>query len=167
MQNLCNLIERAIKRVSFLVFLQVGYSMGFTPNPTYEEVCSGKTGHAEVVRVIYNPDLVSYETLLALFWDNHDPTQGMQQGIDVGTQYRSGIYYTDDQQKELAEQSLALFQEELDKINHGRTITTEIKPAREFYYAEEYHQQYLHKNPEGFCGLGNVGATCPRGLRKK
>lgn len=130
-------------------------------------MCSGKTGHAEVVRVIYNPSLISYETLLTLFWENHDPTQGMRQGGDIGTQYRSGIYYFDDDQKELAELSKAAFQKELEKIGHGKGITTEILPAGEFYYAEDYHQQYLHKNPQGYCGLGGVGASCPRGLRKK
>lgn len=141
--------------------------MGLTPNPTYEELCSGKTGHTEVVRVIYNPNTVSYESLLVLFWENHDPTQGMKQGNDIGTQYRSGIYYLDEDQKHLAELSKSAFQKELEKIGHNGSITTEILEAREFYYAEDYHQQYLHKHPGGFCGLSNVGASCPRGLRKK
>lgn len=142
--------------------------MGYTPNPTYEEVCSGKTGHCEVVRIVYRPADISYETLLALFWENHDPTQGMAQGIDIGTQYRSGIYYVDDDQKHLAELSRDAFQCELNKIGHNGVITTEILPAGQFYYAEDYHQQYLHKNPEGFCSLTNVGgASCPRGLTNK
>jgi len=159
--------ERLFWKQDGVFSTQVGYSMGFTPNPTYQEVCSGQTGHAEVVRVVFNPCVVSYEALLALFWDNHDPTQGMMQGIDVGTQYRSGIYYYDDDQRELAELSKVAFQAELDKIGISGRITTEIQPAGEFYYAEDYHQQYLYKNPEGFCGLGNVGASCPRGLRKQ
>jgi peptide-methionine (S)-S-oxide reductase len=144
----------------------VGYAGGMTPNPTYEEVCSGLTGHNEVVRVIYDPSAVSYDALLALFWNNHDPTQGMKQDIDIGTQYRSGIYYFDEEQRAAAETSRDEFQVELEKIGLGR-ITTEIKPATEFYYAEDYHQQYLHKNPAGFCGLRNVGASCPRGVVKK
>lgn len=147
-------------------FAQVGYSAGSTPNPTYAELCTGLTGHAEVVRIVYDPKETSYEELLAVFWENHDPTGGMRQGVDIGTQYRSGIYYYDDEQKELANASKEAFQKELEKIGKGE-ITTEILPVKEFYYAEDYHQQYLHKNPNGFCGLTNVGASCPRGLRTK
>lgn len=142
---------------------QVGYSAGFTKNPTYHEVCSGKTGHSEVVRVVYDPAKVSYVDLLTLFWESHNPTQDMQQGNDRGTQYRSGIYYYDPEQKSLAEGSKSAYQEELTKKRLG-TITTEILPATEFYYAEDYHQQYLHKNPGGYCGLGGTGVACPRGL---
>jgi peptide-methionine (S)-S-oxide reductase len=134
----------------------VGYSAGITPNPTYEEVCSGMTGHNEVVLVAYYPDQISFETLLKTFWESHDPTQGMRQGNDIGTQYRSGIYYTSEQQKNLAEQSLAAYQAAL-KAAGKDTITTEIIPASDFYYAEEYHQQYLAKNPNGYCGLGGCG----------
>jgi len=142
---------------------QVGYSAGYTKNPTYKEVCSGHAGHAEVVRVVYDPHLVSYEDLLKTFWENHDPTQGRRQGNDIGTQYRSGIYTYNDEQLQLAEASKYLYQIELFNRGFG-TITTEILPATEFYYAEDYHQQYLHKNPSGYCGLGGTGVTCPRGL---
>jgi peptide-methionine (S)-S-oxide reductase len=141
----------------------VGYAAGYTPNPTYREVCSGMTGHNEVVLVVFDPEKVSYDTLLKTFWENHDPTQGMRQGNDVGTQYRSGIYYFDDRQREAAERSRAAFQEQLAKAGYGR-ITTEVMPAPEFYYAEEYHQQYLAKNPGGYCGLGGTGVTCPVGV---
>jgi peptide-methionine (S)-S-oxide reductase len=141
----------------------VGYAAGFTPNPTYREVCSGMTGHNEVVLVVYDPAAVSYEELLRTFWENHDPTQGMRQGNDVGTQYRSGIYYFSDAQKQAAEQTKAAFQAELQRRGYG-SITTEILPAPEFYYAEEYHQQYLAKNPDGYCGLGGTGVSCPIGL---
>jgi len=149
-----------------VVSTQVGYSAGTTPNPTYEELCTGLTGHTEVVRIVYNPDETSYEDLLAKFWDNHDPTQGMKQGIDIGTQYRSGIYYYNGEHEEIANQTKIAFQAELDKGVLG-TITTEILPVSDFYYAEDYHQQYLHKNPGGFCSLTNVGASCPRGITKK
>ena len=141
----------------------VGYAGGSTRNPTYYEVCSGRTGHAEVVRVVFDPAKSSYERLLALFWQGHDPTQGMRQGNDVGTQYRSGIYFFDDAQREAALRSRDLFQQQLTKKGYG-AITTEIVPAPEFYYAEDYHQQYLSKNPDGYCGLGGTGVTCPVGV---
>jgi len=140
-----------------------GYAAGFTPNPTYEEVCSGHTGHNEVVKVWYDPKKTSYESLLKVFWESHDPTQGMRQGNDVGTQYRSGIYTFSADQKKRAEVSRDLFQKELDKSGMGR-ITTEILDAPPFYYAEDYHQQYLAKNPNGYCGLGGTGVSCPIGL---
>jgi peptide-methionine (S)-S-oxide reductase len=141
----------------------VGYAGGFTPNPTYEEVCSGLTGHAEVVLVVFDPAKVSYEQLLRIFWENHDPTQGMRQGNDAGTQYRSAIYARTDEQLAAAEASRAMFQGELAKSGFGE-ITTEIAPAGPFYYAEPYHQQYLAKNPNGYCGLGGTGVACPVGL---
>jgi peptide-methionine (S)-S-oxide reductase len=141
----------------------VGYAAGFTPNPTYREVCSGLTGHNEVVLVVFDPRKVSYETLLKAFWENHDPTQGMRQGNDVGTQYRSGIYSFSDAQREGAERSREVYQERLRAKGYGR-ITTEILPAPEFYYAEEYHQQYLAKNPDGYCGIGGTGVRCPVGV---
>jgi peptide-methionine (S)-S-oxide reductase len=144
---------------------QVGYAGGVTPNPTYREVCSGGTGHTEVVRVVYDPAKVSFEELLRVFWENHDPTQGMRQGNDVGTQYRSGIYVDDDAQQKIAEASRATYQEQLARAGHG-TITTEIAPLGEFFYAEDYHQQYLAKNPDGYCGLGGTGVSCPIGLAK-
>jgi peptide-methionine (S)-S-oxide reductase len=134
----------------------VGYAGGHTPNPTYEEVCSGGTGHAEVVRVVFDPQLVGYEALLKLFWESHDPTQGMRQGNDVGTQYRSAIYTTSAAQLAAAERSRAAYQAGLARAGYG-TITTEIRPATQFYYAEEYHQQYLAKNPNGYCGIGGCG----------
>jgi peptide-methionine (S)-S-oxide reductase len=141
----------------------VGYAGGYTPNPTYEEVCSGRTGHAEVVLVVFDAEQVSYERLLKVFWEAHDPTQGMRQGNDMGTQYRSGIYYADDAQREAAEASRAMFQEKLGPAGYGE-ITTEIAPAGAFYYAEPYHQQYLGKNPGGYCGLGGTGVSCPIGV---
>jgi peptide-methionine (S)-S-oxide reductase len=141
----------------------VGYAAGHTPNPTYREVCTGMTGHTEAVLVVFDPKIVSYADLLKVFWDNHDPTQGMRQGNDVGTQYRSGIYYFDDEQRRAAEASRDAFQTELGKAGYG-TITTEILPAPEFYYAEDYHQQYLAKNPGGYCGLGGTGVSCPVGV---
>ena len=141
----------------------VGYAGGLTPNPTYREVCTGMTGHNEVVLVVFDPKQVSYDELLKLFWESHDPTQGMRQGNDVGTQYRSGIYYFDESQRAAAERSRDAFQRELSKAGFG-SITTEIEPAPEFYYAEEYHQQYLAKNPGGYCGLGGTGVSCPAGL---
>ncbi len=143
----------------------VGYSAGFTPNPTYEEVCSGLTGHNEVVLVVHDPAVISYEMLLKTFWENHDPTQGMRQGNDVGTQYRSGIYVTSPAQRQAAEASMSAFQAALDARGYGR-ITTEIREAGPFYFAEEYHQQYLAKNPAGYCGLGGTGVSCPIGLAK-
>jgi peptide-methionine (S)-S-oxide reductase len=140
----------------------VGYAAGITPNPTYEEVCSGRTGHNEVVLVVYDPKKVSYEQLLKTFWENHDPTQGMRQGNDVGTQYRSGIYVSSKAQREAAEASKSMFQKVLAARRYG-TITTEILDAPEFYFAEDYHQQYLAKNPFGYCGLGGTGVSCPIG----
>jgi peptide-methionine (S)-S-oxide reductase len=138
----------------------VGYAGGFTPNPTYQEVCTGRTGHNEVVLVVYDPKRLSYETLLKTFWESHDPTQGFRQGNDVGTQYRSGIYYLDDAQRVAAERSKAEYQKMLTKNGFGQ-ITTEILPAPEFYFAEDYHQQYLSKVPHGYCGLGGTGVSCP------
>lgn len=138
----------------------VGYAAGYTPNPTYQEVCSGKTGHNEVVRVVYDPSVISYEQLLKVFWESHNPTQGMRQGNDTGTQYRSGIYTYSDEQKQLAEASKAVYQEAVNKAGLGE-ITTEIIDAPEFYYAEEYHQQYLAKNPGGYCGLGGINVKFP------
>jgi peptide-methionine (S)-S-oxide reductase len=141
----------------------VGYAAGYTPNPTYREVCTGMTGHNEVVLVVFDPKKISYDTLLKTFWENHDPTQGMRQGNDVGTQYRSGIYTFDEGQRAAAERSKDVFQQQLTQRGYG-TITTEILPAPEFYYAEDYHQQYLSKNPDGYCGLGGTGVTCPVGV---
>ena len=141
----------------------VGYAGGFTPNPTYEEVCSGLTGHAEVVGVVYDPSVVSFERILQVFWENHDPTQGMRQGNDVGTQYRSAIYLTDESQRGAVELSRKMYQERLHEAGYGE-ITTEIAPLREFFYAEPYHQQYLAKNPNGYCGIGGTGVSCPVGL---
>jgi peptide-methionine (S)-S-oxide reductase len=141
----------------------VGYAAGSTPNPTYREVCSGMTGHTEVVLVVFDPRKISYEDLLKVFWENHDPTQGMRQGNDVGTQYRSGIYTSGDAQLRAAERSRDTFQQRLSAAGFGR-ITTEILPAPEFFYAEDYHQQYLAKNPDGYCGLGGTGVTCPVGV---
>jgi peptide-methionine (S)-S-oxide reductase len=141
----------------------VGYAAGLTPNPTYKEVCSGMTGHNEVVLAVYDPKAVTYEDLLKVFWESHDPTQGMRQGNDVGTQYRSGIYYFDEAQREAAEASRAAYQRALAGAGYAE-ITTEIVSAPEFYYAEEYHQQYLAKNPNGYCGLGGTGVSCPVGL---
>jgi peptide-methionine (S)-S-oxide reductase len=141
----------------------VGYAAGFTPNPTYEEVCSGRTGHAEVVRVVFDPRKTTYDALLRLFWENHDPTQGMRQGNDVGTQYRSGIYCYGDVQRRAAGVSYEAYQQMLMRAGHG-AITTEILPAPEFWYAEDYHQQYLAKNPGGYCGLGGTGVACPVGV---
>jgi peptide-methionine (S)-S-oxide reductase len=138
----------------------VGYAGGHTPNPTYEEVCSGRTGHNEVVLVVFDPNKVSYEKLLRTFWENHNPTQGMRQGNDVGTQYRSGIYVFDAAQRKAAEESKAMYEKALADKRHG-AITTEIVDAPEFYFAEDYHQQYLAKNPAGYCGLGGTGVSCP------
>ena len=140
----------------------VGYAAGSTANPTYREVCTGMTGHAEVVLVVFDPSKITYDDLLRVFWENHDPTQGMRQGNDVGTQYRSGIYAYDAAQQRAAEASRDAFQGRLTAAGYGG-ITTEILPAPEFYYAEEYHQQYLAKNPDGYCGLGGTGVSCPIG----
>jgi peptide-methionine (S)-S-oxide reductase len=141
----------------------VGYAAGHTPNPTYREVCSGMTGHTEAVLVVFDPKQISYVELLRIFWESHDPTQAMRQGGDVGTQYRSGIYYYDDGQRSAAERSRDLYQQQLTAAGHRR-ITTEILAAPEFFYAEDYHQQYLSKNPGGYCGLGGTGVACPAGL---
>ncbi len=141
----------------------VGYAAGITPNPTYEEVCSGRTGHGEVVLVVFDPQKITYAELLKIFWENHNPTQGMRQGNDVGTQYRSGIYTFSDEQLAAAEESRVEYQKALSEAGHGE-ITTEILPAPTFYFAEDYHQQYLAKNPMGYCGLGGTGVSCPTGL---
>jgi len=141
----------------------VGYAAGITPNPTYQEVCTGRTGHNEVVLVVFDPKKISYETLLKTFWENHDPTQGMRQGNDVGTQYRSGIYVYSPEQRKAAEASKAMFAKALTAKRYG-AITTEILDAPEFYFAEDYHQQYLAKNPGGYCGLGGTGVSCPIGI---
>jgi peptide-methionine (S)-S-oxide reductase len=140
-----------------------GYAGGVTPNPTYEEVCSGDTGHTEVVLVVFDPVFVNYEHLLKVFWESHDPTQGMRQGNDIGTQYRSAVYTLDDAQQNIARQSMAAYQGELMAAGRGQ-ITTEILPLHTFYYAEDYHQQYLAKNPGGYCGIGGTGVSCPVGL---
>jgi peptide-methionine (S)-S-oxide reductase len=155
--------ERMFWKAPGVYSTAVGYAAGFTPNPTYEEVCSGYTGHNEVVMVWFDPKQTTYEALLKVFWEGHDPTQGMRQGNDVGTQYRSGIYTFSAEQKKKAEAALAMFQKELAKNGMG-TITTEILEAPPFYYAEDYHQQYLAKNPNGYCGLGGTGVSCPIGL---
>ena len=142
----------------------VGYAGGYTPNATYREVCSGMTGHTEVVLVVFDPKVTSFDEMLRIFWENHDPTQGMRQGNDVGTQYRSAIYTTTPEQKKAAEASRAAYQDRLTASGYGR-ITTEILDAPPFYYAEEYHQQYLAKNPNGYCGIGGTGVSCPTGVR--
>jgi peptide-methionine (S)-S-oxide reductase len=144
----------------------VGYAAGFTPNPTYEEVCTGRTGHNEVVLVIYDPKEISYERLLKTFWENHDPTQGMRQGNDAGTQYRSGIYVFTPEQRKAAEESKAMYARQLEQGSFG-PVTTEILDAPPFYFAEDYHQQYLAKNPAGYCGLGGTGVSCPIGIADK
>ncbi|HET7566540.1 MAG TPA: peptide-methionine (S)-S-oxide reductase MsrA [Gaiellaceae bacterium] len=157
--------ERVFWRADGVHTTAVGYAGGYTPNPTYEEVCSGRTGHTEAVLVVFDPATISYEGVLRLFWENHDPTQGMRQGNDVGTQYRSAVYWTGDAQREAAEASRAMFQAELAKAGYGE-ITTELAEAGPFYYAESYHQQYLAKNPNGYCGLGGTGVACPVGLAR-
>lgn len=151
--------ERKFWQLDGVYTTAVGYAGGHTPQPTYEQVCSGRTNHAEVVLVVYDPSKVTYDDLLRVFWENHDPTQGMRQGNDIGTQYRSAIYWTDDEQREAAERSFAQYQERLRGAGYGR-ITTEIRPAPDFYLAEEYHQQYLARNPNGYCGLGGTGVSC-------
>lgn len=156
-------VERIFWQVPGVIKTAVGYAAGYTPNPTYEEVCSGKTGHNEVVRVVYDPAKISYEALLSVFWEGHDPTQGMRQGNDQGTQYRSGIYYTTPAQHHAAEASLAGYNVLLQDKGFG-AITTEVLPAGAFYYAEAYHQQYLAKNPQGYCGIGGTGVSCPIGV---
>jgi len=154
--------ERVFWQTPGVVSTQVGYAGGLTPNPYYEEVCTGRTGHAEIVRVVYDPARVSYEQLLKLFWEGHDPTQGMRQGNDRGTQYRSAIYTYSEAQARAAAASRDAFQVKLAAAGFG-SITTELGPAPEFWYAEDYHQQYLHKNPSGYCGLGGTGVSCPVG----
>jgi peptide-methionine (S)-S-oxide reductase len=155
--------ERVFWELPGVYTTAVGYAGGITPNPTYEEVCSGRTGHAEVVLVVFDPAVVSFETILRTFWEAHDPTQGMRQGNDVGTQYRSTIYATSPAQRAAAEASRERYQQALTAAHHG-TITTEIADAGRFYYAEDYHQQYLAKNPNGYCGIGGTGVSCPIGL---
>ncbi len=155
--------ERVFWQAPGVFTTAVGYAGGFTPNPSYEEVCSARTGHTEAVLVVFDPHATSYGELLRLFWENHNPTQGMRQGNDVGTQYRSAILYTSEAQKAEADASRAAYGERLRAAGHGE-ITTEIAPAGEFYYAEDYHQQYLHKVPNGYCGLGGTGVSCPVGL---
>ena len=157
-------VERIFWQLEGLWLSMVGYAGGQTPNPTYKEVCTGMTGHNEVVRVIFDPAKISYDTLLRTFWENHDPTQGMRQGNDQGTQYRSGIYTTTEAQKAAAEGSRATYAERLAAAGYG-TVTTEVLDAPVFYFAEDYHQQYLAKNPEGYCGIGGTGVTCPIGLK--
>jgi peptide-methionine (S)-S-oxide reductase len=155
--------ERRFWQIPGVYTTAVGYAGGFTPNPTYEEVCTGLTGHAETVLVVFDPGVVSYESLLAVFFESHDPTQGMRQGNDVGTQYRSAIFATSDSQLALARAAAERYQEVLTAAGHGR-ITTELERARPFYYAEPYHQQYLAANPNGYCGLGGTGVSCPVGV---
>ena len=155
--------ERKFWQLPGVYSTAVGYAAGHTANPTYREVCTGMTGHTEAVLVVFDPAKISYDDLLRVFWENHDPTQGMRQGNDVGTQYRSGIYAYDAAQRRAAEASRDAFQKRLAEAGYGH-ITTEIQPAPEFFYAEEYHQQYLAKNPDGYCGLGGTGVSCPIGV---
>lgn len=155
--------EKAFWQLDGVYTTAVGYAGGSTPNPTYQEVCTGRTGHTEVVLVVFDPKVVSYEELLKTFWESHDPTQGMRQGGDVGTQYRSAVYTYGDEQAKLAEASLARYQAKLAEAGFD-PITTEVREAPELYYAEEYHQQYLAKNPGGYCGLGGTGVSCPSGV---
>jgi peptide-methionine (S)-S-oxide reductase len=156
--------ERKFWELDGVYTTAVGYAGGFTPNPTYEEVCSGRTGHAEVVLVVFDPKRISYETLLQTFWESHDPTQGMRQGNDVGTQYRSAVYTFSDEQRRAAEKSRDAYQARLRDAGYDE-ITTDVEPETTFYYAEDYHQQYLAKNPNGYCGLGGTGVSCPVGLQ--
>ena len=156
-------VERKFWQVEGVYVTAVGYVAGVTPNPTYEEVCSGKTGHTEAVLVVFDPALVSYEALLRVYWEGHDPTQGMRQGNDIGTQYRSGIYTLSKAQADAAEASRVAYQTALSARGYGE-ITSQIAPAGEFYYAEDYHQQYLAKNPDGYCGVGGTGVVCPIGV---
>jgi peptide-methionine (S)-S-oxide reductase len=159
--------ERIFWQVPGVISTSVGYEGGFTPNPTYEEVCSGRTGHAEAVRVVFDPAKVSYADLVRLFWESHDPTQGMRQGNDIGTQYRSAVFVRTPEQRAIAEQARAAYQKRLSAAGYG-PISTEIVDAGEFYFAEGYHQQYLsdNKNPNGYCGLGGTGVSCPVGVAK-
>jgi peptide-methionine (S)-S-oxide reductase len=156
--------ERVFWQAPGVYTTAAGYAGGFTPNPTYQEVCSGQTGHAEVVLVVYDPEQTGYEEMLRLFWENHDPTQGMRQGGDAGTQYRSTLYWASEAQRTAAEESRAMYQARLAAAGFGE-ITTELAEAGPFYYAEDYHQQYLAKNPNGYCGLGGTGVACPVGLK--
>ena len=156
-------VERRFWQLDGVYTTAVGYAGGTTPDPDYKLVCTGSTGHAEVVLVVFDPAVISYEQLLAVFWENHDPTQGMRQGNDIGTQYRSAIYTLDEDQEAAARQSLPEYQAELQTAGYG-DITTEIKPLDKFWYAEDYHQQYLAKNPGGYCGVGGTGVSCPVGL---
>jgi peptide-methionine (S)-S-oxide reductase len=155
--------ERKFWQTAGVWSTSAGYAGGYTPNPTYEEVCSGRTGHTEVVRVIFDPNIVSYDALLKVFFENHDPTQGMRQGGDIGTQYRSAIYTTSPAQKHAAEAALKAYDAKLRGAGFG-AITTEVREAPDFYYAEDYHQQYLAKNPNGYCGIGGTGISCPIGV---
>ncbi|MDQ3264617.1 MAG: peptide-methionine (S)-S-oxide reductase MsrA [Myxococcota bacterium] len=155
--------ERKFWQTKGVYSTSVGYAAGLTPNPTYKEVCSGRTGHNEVVQVVFDPAELSYQALLKIFWENHDPTQGMRQGNDAGTQYRSGIYFTSEDQQRAAEESKAAYGQALAEKGFS-AITTEILPAPAFYYAEDYHQQYLAKEPDGYCGLGGTGVSCPIGV---
>ena len=155
--------ERRFWQTPGVVSTAVGYEGGFTPNPAYEEVCSGRTGHAEAVRVVFDPARVTYQDLLRVFWESHDPTQGMRQGNDIGTQYRSVIFFASPAQQSAAEESLAAYQKNLSEAGYGE-ITTEVVPAGEFYFAEDYHQQYLHKVPDGYCPDHGTGVSCPVGL---
>jgi peptide-methionine (S)-S-oxide reductase len=155
--------ERKFWETDGVYSTSVGYAGGFTPNPTYEETCSGRTGHTEAVQVVFDPSRVSFDQLLKVFWENHDPTQGMRQGNDMGTQYRSAIYYTSEAQRAAIDNSLTMYQQRLAAAGFDE-ITTEVKPLGEFFYAEPYHQQYLAKNPNGYCGIGGTGVSCPIGL---
>ncbi|WP_306028048.1 peptide-methionine (S)-S-oxide reductase MsrA [Stappia sp. MMSF_3263] len=156
--------ERLFWNLPGVLVTAVGYAGGHTPNPTYNEVCSGRTGHAEVVRVVFDTARISREELLKAFWEGHDPTQGMRQGNDTGTQYRSAIYYVSEEMKAAAEATRAAYLAALKAAGHARAITTEVKPLAAFYFAEDYHQQYLDKNPGGYCGLGGTGVACPSGV---
>jgi peptide-methionine (S)-S-oxide reductase len=156
-------VERTFWKLPGVWVTMVGYVAGHTPNPTYQEVCTGRTGHTEAVRVVFDPAVISYDTLLKAFWEGHDPTQGMRQGNDVGTQYRSGVYTASEAQARAAERSREAYQAALSAAGRG-TITTEIRPAGPFYFAEDYHQQYLAKNPNGYCGIGGSGVVCPIGV---
>jgi peptide-methionine (S)-S-oxide reductase len=155
--------ERVFWQTEGVYTTAVGYAGGITPNPTYEEVCSGRTGHTEAVLVVFDPDVITYDELLRVFWENHDPTQGMRQGNDVGTQYRSAIYWFDEAQRDAARASSAVYAERLAQAGYP-AVTTEVAEAGPFYYAEDYHQQYLAKNPNGYCGLGGTGVSCPVGI---
>lgn len=160
-------VERMFWSLEGVYVTAVGYAAGFTPNATYKEVCSGMTGHNEVVLVVYDPSIISYETLLKVFWEGHNPTQGNKQGNDIGTQYRSGIYTYSNDQRMAAISSKEVYQQALQKSGVTNTITTEIEDTKEFYFAEEYHQQYLAKNPQGYCGIGGIGVSCPIGIGVK